>query len=69
MSAQYWADTDDDLDRKRRRQAEFLVHQRFPVTLIHAIGVMDQHRKSETEALLAGLGLAIPVSVQRGWYY
>jgi hypothetical protein len=69
MRARYWADTDDDLDRKRRRQAEFLVHQRFPVGLIQEIGVMDRQRKAETEALLAACGLAIPVSVRPGWYY
>lgn len=69
MRAQYWADTNDDLDRKRRRQAEFLVHQRFPVALIYAIGVMDRQRQAETQTLLATRGLTIPVSVQPGWYY
>jgi len=69
MEARYWADTDDDLDRKRRRQAEFLVHRRFPVALIQGIGVINEGKKQETEALLAEFGLAIPVAVKRGWYY
>jgi hypothetical protein len=69
MRAQYWADTDDDLDRKRRRQAEFLVQFRFPVSLIGAIGVINQQRKTATEQLLAAHGLDIDVSVQHGWYY
>jgi len=30
MEAKYWADTQEDRDRKSRRQAEFLVHQFFP---------------------------------------
>ena len=69
MNAHYWADTDDDLDRKRRRQAEFLVHDRFPVRLIQGIGVINQQKKEETEALLAEFGLTIPVATKRGWYY
>jgi hypothetical protein len=69
MEARYWADTDDDLDRKRRRQAEFLVHRRFPVALIQGIGVINEGKKQETEALLTEFGLAIPVAVKRGWYY
>lgn len=69
MNSRYWFDTDDDLDRKRRRQAEFLVHQRFPVNLVQGIGVINQQKKEETEALLAEFGLAIPVAASPGWYY
>ncbi len=69
MNSRYWFDTDDDLDRKRRRQAEFLVHERFPVSLIQGIGVINQQKKIETEALLAEFGLDIPVAVRPGWYY
>lgn len=69
MNAHYWADTDDDLDRKRLRQAEFLVHERFPAELIQGIGVINQQKKEETEVLLAEFGLAIPVATKPGWYY
>ena len=69
MNSRYWFDTDDDLDCKRRRQAEFLIHRRFPVRLIHRIGVIDQHRKTETEVLLAEFGPAIPVAAETAWYY
>jgi len=69
MQETYWADTDDDSDRKRRRQAEFLVHERFPVSLLRGIGVMNETTKHETESVLAEFGLAIPVAVKPGWYY
>ena len=69
MNSRYWFDTDDDSDRKRRRQAEFLVHHRFPVPLIHGIGVINQQKKTETEALLVEFDLAIPVAASPGWYY
>jgi hypothetical protein len=41
MEERYWHDTDDDPDRKRRRQAEFLVHQFFPWELVSYVGVYD----------------------------
>jgi hypothetical protein len=69
MNSRYWFDTNDDLDRKRRRQAEFLVHQRFPVGLIQGIGVINQQKKAETEALLAEFGSTTQVVVKPGWYY
>ena len=69
MWARYWADTDEDPDRKRRRQAEFLVHERFPVGLIVGIGVMNLQIKEEAETLIKRLGLKIPVAVKADWYY
>ncbi len=41
MKAKYWNDTNDDPDRKRRRQAEFLVHDFFPWELVSYVGVYD----------------------------
>ena len=40
MRDRYWHNTDDDSDRKRRRQAEFLVYQKLPVELINRIVVL-----------------------------
>lgn len=42
MQAKYWHDTNDDPDRKRRRQAEFLVYQFFPWELVSYVGVHDR---------------------------
>jgi hypothetical protein len=69
MRSTYWADTNDDLDRKRRRQAEFLIYERFPVDLIQEIGVINPAKKQEIEALLAEFGLTVPVFIRPGWYY
>ena len=41
MKETYWADTREDMDRSRRRQAEFLVHRFFPWNLFIEIGVMN----------------------------
>ena len=68
MNTRYWADTDDDLDRKRRRQAEFLVHQGFPMTLIQEIGVMDQQRKPKQKPYRR-TRTGHSGGVKHGWYY
>jgi len=39
MMQRDWFDTNSDPDRKRRRQAEFLVYERFPWEHVRAVGV------------------------------
>ena len=69
MASKYWADTVEDPDRKRRRQAEFLVYERFPIELVEIIGVMNQAIQNQVQRLFAASGFAIPVKIQRNWYY
>jgi len=52
VGARYWADQPDDNDRKRRKQAEFLVWQSLDWSLIQGIGVLNQQVKARVEALL-----------------
>lgn len=69
MREQYWADTQSDGDRSRRRQAEFLVHKFFPWNLVLGIGVLDDTIKQEVEAAL-GSSLHRPKArIMPGWYY
>lgn len=42
MGERYWNDTPEDGDRKRRRQAEFLVYTSLPWRLIEEIGVISR---------------------------
>ena len=69
MRAKYWADTDEDGDRKRRRQAEFLIHQFCPWTLIQEIGVIDNDIKGKVEEMLRNETHCPPVKVYSSWYY
>jgi hypothetical protein len=67
MEERYWNDTNDDPDRKRRRQAEFLVHEFFPWELVSYIGVYD---RSVAEAVGKVLNAGCPkVGIEQGWYY
>ena len=53
MKAVYWHDTPDDGDRKRRRQAEFLVYNAVPWKQIMAIGVIADDMAQRVKAALS----------------
>lgn len=66
-----WADTINDMDRQRRKQAEFLVYQFCDWKLINEIGVLNDQTKTKVEAILQGFSTSFhrPVIVRRQWYY
>jgi len=65
----YWADTVDDMDRQRRKQAEFLVHRFCPWDMINRIGVLNNAVKDRVEHILDRKNISMPVEVRRHWYY
>lgn len=54
---------------KEGKQAEFLVRESFPWTLISRIGVFSAAVKAQAEARMAGAAHQPPVHIQRDWYY
>jgi hypothetical protein len=69
MGSTMWNDTDADPKRKWRRQAEFLVHNSFPVALFEGIGVISPTVKSEVERILIAAGCGVDVTIRRDWYF
>lgn len=69
MSATIWKDTVTDPDRKRRRQAEFLIHDFCPLTFIGTIGVRTLSMKTKVESLLQPTSYKPQIRVVPGWYY
>lgn len=69
--ARHWKDGPEDMDRQRRKQAEFLVHRACPWVLITGIGVYNEGARVRVEAELARVGRAgsLPVQIRREWYY
>ncbi len=65
----YWADTIADMDRQRRKQAEFLVYRFCPWEVIARIGVINGGIKVQVESILAKYGIQTPVDICRQWYY
>jgi len=64
-----WKERLDDMDRKRRKQAEFLVHNFFEWDLFLNIGVFSREMKSNVEQLVSGQVHTPLVSVESNWYY
>lgn len=69
MRDRYWRDTDDDGDRKRRRQAEFLVFGSVPFHAVKQIGVMTEAVASEVRDELQGASDQPRIVVRPDWYY
>jgi len=71
VASRYWASTADDLDRQRRKQAEFLVHRFLPWDLIDGIAVASEEAKERVRHMLAEHPAVNQpkVAVARQWYY
>lgn len=70
MGQRMWRNEPDDQDRMRRRTAELLVHQEFPVRLILGYVVRTSTRQQQVERILDAAGIANPyVNVRPSWYY
>jgi hypothetical protein len=67
----YWHDTVDDMDRQRRKQAEFLVYRFCAWALIEEIVVVNSKTKDRVESVfsLRDISLRRNVTVRSGWYY
>ncbi|QIN80504.1 DUF4433 domain-containing protein [Rubrobacter marinus] len=71
MGSTMWTDTEAYPDRRRRRQAEFLVHDSFPWSAVEFLAVRHTEVKRRLDDHLAREwpDLARPVRVAPGWYY
>jgi hypothetical protein len=69
MESERWDDTEEDKDRKRRRQAEFLVGNFLHWELIEEIGVVNYTIQSQVENILQNFTDRTPVRVHKDWYY
>ncbi|MCK6585821.1 MAG: DUF4433 domain-containing protein, partial [Anaerolineales bacterium] len=54
---------------KEQKQAEFLLEEQFPWTLIEAVGVYSQTQDQQVRARLNSAGHRPPISIQRDWYH
>jgi hypothetical protein len=69
MQAKMWANTSEDPDRRRRRGAEFLVHQALPLALLHKLAVYDKSTGAAAAETIAAAGWQLDVHVRGGWYF
>lgn len=69
MMSNYWHDIDEDMSRKARRQAEFLVHQEVPLSACLGFAVFNEQAKAKLEKVLQDSGSVLQVAVRRHFYY
>jgi len=69
VRAKDWFDTESDPDRKRKKQAEILIHQDYNIENLIGIGVFNESASRKVTALLSKLGVTLKVKVALEWYY
>ncbi|MEV6803712.1 DUF4433 domain-containing protein [Streptomyces sp. NPDC051132] len=69
MKKDWWHDIPEDPNRASRRQAEYLVHEFFPVQLIATVVTYNQSRAIEVQKILTEYNASIPTMVYPQWYY
>ena len=69
MRSMYWHDTEDDPDRKRRRQAEFLVYQFVPIQFIVGVAVKSYEWESNIKKITLQYNYKGSIVVRPDWYF
>jgi len=64
-----WNDTEEDPDRKRKKQAEFLIYNEVPFSMIKAIVVYNENAKTNILTKLAENNIECNVVVKSNYYY
>tara|TARA_R110002050_G_scaffold110458_1_gene222725 strand:- start:1356 stop:1949 length:594 start_codon:yes stop_codon:yes gene_type:complete len=64
-----WNDTEDDPDRKRKKQAEFLIYKEVPFSMIKAIITYNESTKIKILTKLAENNIKCNVIVKSNYYY
>lgn len=69
INAIYWHDTAEDGDRKRRKQAEFLIRDHCPWNAISHIVVRSSARAAQVAGIIAHQPHQPEIAVRPKWYY
>lgn len=64
-----WGNSMEYPDRKRKKQAEFLVKRFFPWNMVEKIGVYDTSIQKRVQEIIGGCEWQPPVEVRKYWYY
>jgi hypothetical protein len=69
VQAKVWANTNNDMNKRDRKQAEFLVLNHVPPTCIEEIIVKTAQRQAQIQAIIQGLNSNIPVTLDQSLYF
>jgi len=68
----YWQNRMDQpryADRMEKRQAEFLVRERVPLSQFMRLGVIDNQRRTQVQNILGAAGVNLAVDAKPEWYF
>ena len=65
IGEQFWHDTEEDMDRMRRKQAEFLVKGPVPAKCIRGLIVLSPEQEEKAKLIQQKIGTCIPVYVDK----
>lgn len=65
IGEQFWHDTEEDMDRMRRKQAEFLVKGHVPAKCIRGLIVLSPEQEEKAKLIQQKIGTCIPVYVDK----
>ena len=70
MKAQFWHDTENELDRKERRMAELLVHERVPLDAMVGLVTRSDDTAEVLSRYVSGSDLGkLPLRSYPQWYF
>ena len=71
VSDKYWTSTEEDPDRMRKKQAEFLVKKHVPVECFAGIIVHDEIAYISVEEIMKRVGISLPIHIdyKHNYYY
>lgn len=69
MEAHYWANTDEEPDRRERRMAETLVHRCVPWQAVQYVAAYSPAWAGEAQAMLTRFRQSVPVGIEPDWYF
>jgi len=69
VNATKWNDTEEDPDRKRRKQAEFLLFRALPLDAIIAFATYSDSSKKQVENIVNNAHTSIATIVKPEWFY
>jgi len=55
--------------RRETRQAEFLVHTKFPLKLMTMVGAYDEAKAAEVRRIFDEAGVRLQVEAKPAWYF
>lgn len=69
VNARYWFDTVDDMDRQRRKQAEFQIYQFCPWSIVQKVGVLNPTVAGRVQSIFDEYGMNVVIEERPDWYY